>query len=725
MDNNTNDDGRDFDATNEATVAEDTMTDGRDFDATNEATVAEDTMTDGRDEETPTEERAIPRPPDAPTSRKRPCRKQGGRKHERRTGDGTRRPMQRKLNQYALDPITGLIVSVRPGQEIPKGSRVVEQPGGNPKPGIAAFYDLSLLPKGSTIVARWGDVAPEISSDLVARASGLARQAGFGDTARRRMRDQFDRSANPVAAYEAFILEIGGTEALSVAPGTLTTTATRDTVEEAIARAVNTANEKLVEMSDNLPVRLTPAKRLVDALADLPGRVVALDADGNGSIMSVRGIRSDQKAVICQKLRDAGGYRIDVKNTKVEINGDMVRAYIVTARFNAAPIELAAAKTDTKAEVTYGVDEDGAVNARYTVDLYGKTVSTASIPCEPSWASVEVLVDELARRGDQRTRELLSQIAVGFEFPAQILATAIGPVRTLEQARVALERIEAADILGDGYAENVAKAAREVRATDGRRIPVEYRGGFAVLSEFSFHPADIRPHLLPESVAVGEEDVPTRVRRVRFEKGRNGDRLRVVVDEVEVSELNERRATPREGRDPRKEVITAVRENFIAETTRSMTAALLTEPETRADARQASEHERKLRNKVLSKHLSSYSVPGGEIVRLVEILAAEQGDVAWVRWCRDYVKAFRDDAYNRRQRQQDPAEDFFVGAGLTQSDKNLLVMAGTAFLSGRLGRDVATDEFLAVAAEAQVTKEHAYTAIDRGKALARYIKRNG
>jgi len=696
----------------------DTEADRESLDANSDASNGDES---NGDESNGDAERNVPRPPAGNTNRKRPCRKQGGRKQERREGgDAKRRPMQRKLNQYALDPLTGLVTSVRPGQEILKGSRVVEQPAGNAKPSIAAFYDASLLPKGSTVVARWGDDAPAIDADLVARASRLARLAGFGDTACRTMRDQFSRSANPVAAFEAFTLELGGADALTAAPGTVTTTYTREDLDGAIARAVNTGNEKLVELAENLPVRLTPEKRLVDALANLPGMIESLESDGNGCILHVRGIRFDEKAVICQKLRDAGGHRIDVRKTEIVKEGRTLKAYVVSARFNISPIEIAAARTGNKAAIEYTLDESGAVNASYSVDLYGETVSTPVIPCEPSWASVELLVNELAKHGDTQTRELLEQLALEFDVPAQAIVSAIGPVRTLEQARAAIATVKAEDILSEGYAENVAKAAREIRATDGRRIPVEYRGGFAVLGEFSFHPTDVRPQLLPENVLVGVDEVPTRVRRVRFETKKGSNRPRIVVEDVEISELAERRDAYLAGKDPQKALVTAVRENFIAEATRSMTSALVNPPETREGVRNP---EGLAKSRVISKHLDPYTADGGDLVHLVEVLASSAGDEAWSRWCRENVKAFRDDARERRRQGKPAATDFFAAVGTATHAKSFLLEAGAALLENRLGRGVTVDEFVEIARESRVTKEHVFTAVDRGRALAQYLKR--
>jgi len=680
--------------------------------------------------------RSIPRPPKTGRSRKRPCRKQGGRKQERRENP-LNGPKERKLNQYFLHDTSGLVTAVRPGQEIPKGSRVIEQPAGKDtdKPQVAAFYDATLLPAGSTVVARWGYPPAELDAQLVGRAGRLAKLAGYGDQARSTMFDQLRRSANPAAALEALILELGGPDALTAEPGTLTTTATRDSMPAAVLRAVNAGNEKLIELAENLPARLTPEQRLVDALADLPGMVEGLTEDGNGCILRVRGLRFADKAVICEKLRAAGGRHVDVQNTRIEKNGRSVKAYIVSARFNVSAIEIAAARTGRTPEIVYHLTEDGSVHAEYGVDLYGTRVTTPRIPCEPSWASVEALINELERRGDEDTKALLKKLAIEFDVPAQVLTASVGPVRTIEAAREAIGRIRAEDILSDGYAESVAKAPREIRTSDGRRTPVEYRGEGeddgrfrmtrAVLAEFSFHPTDLRPALLPANIVVGEDDVPTRVRRVRFETMKNSSRLRVVVEEVEVSELTARHDAYLEGKDPKKVLLTEVRENFIAEATRSMTTALLDPPKSLAEARNPKELDKRLSWRVYHKHLDPYTVEGGDLVHLVEVLAARAGDEAWSRWCRDNVKAFRDDARERRKQRKDPATNFFDAVGAASHAKSFLIAAGVALLGNRLGRgDVTTEEFVETAREARVTEEHLKLGVNRGRALARHSKRS-
>jgi len=666
-------------------------------------------------------ERSIPRPPKTGSSRKRPCRKQRGRKQERRETSGSDRgPKERKLNQYALDPVSGHISRVHPGQEIAKGARVIEQPAGNAKPSIGAFYNATLLPAGSTLVARWGYPPAELDAQLVGRAGRLARIAGYGDQARSTMFDQIRRSANPNTALEALILELGGPEALTAEPGTLTTTATRDAMTEVVLRAVNAGNETLVELADNLPPRLAPEQRLVDALSDLPGMVESLKEDGNGSILRIRGIRFEDKSVICEKLRAAGGRRVDVDNTRVEKDGRQVKAYVVSARFDVSALEIAAARTGRSAEVSYFVAADGSVNAEYGVDLYGTRVTTPPIPCEPSWAVSEKLVEHLLEHGEPGLSDMVERFSLQYENPVQSIAASLGAVRTVEQAREALTKIAVSDYVTDEFVEGLESAPREVRARDGRRTPVEYRGGFAHLGEFSFHPTDMRPAMLPDTLPVAGEEVPTRVKRVRFETARGSNRPRAVVEDVDISELRERRDAWTEGRDPVKAIVTAVRENFIAEATRSMAATLVNPPESLKTARNP---EAVAKSRVISKHLDPFTASGGELVALVEILAADDGDEAWTRWCRDNVKAFRDDARTRRKTQRPAATDFFDAVGAQPHVRNFLIETGAQLLAKRLGRDVTIDEFLELAEASKVTKEHAYAAVDRGRALAAHLKR--
>jgi len=671
----------------------------------------------------------IPRPPQSRPSRKRPCAKQGGRRQENRAGrdpsadrnPAQRRPAERKLNRYALDVYTGLIRSVRHGEEIAAGSRVVEQPAGHAKPSINAFYDASLLPAGSTLVAHWGLDAPELDPQLVARLGRLAKLAGYGDQARRTMFDQLARSANPAAALEAVIVELGGADALTAAPGELTTTMTREQLAEVVTRGVNVGNEKLVELAENLPAALAPEDALREHLTDLPGMIEDLEADGNGSVLRVRGYRFEDKAAICERLRAAGGRQIDVVNTRVDKDGKKVKAYIVSARFNVAPIELAAARTGRDARVHYRVTEDGTVTGSYRADLYGRTIATPDIPCTPSWASVETLVRELERRGDTATVELLGDLDAGLEDPISGLAGVIGPVRTLTEASARIAALTADDVLGEGYSARLADASTEIRATDGRRIPVEYRGGAAVLAEFTLHPADLRPGSVPETVEGTDGATPTKMRRVRFETKKGSNRPRVVVEEVEVSELRERRQRFLDGKDPKEAVLIEVRENFMAEATRSMVTTLTDPPESLKAARNP---EAVAKSRVLSKHLDPYAAAGGDLVHLVEVIATAQGETAWSRWCRDNVKAFRDDARRRRQQHLEPATDFFAALGLGDQAQDLLREAAAGLLSERLGREVDADEAVRIAQECRVTKEHAYNAVDRGRALAAFVGRS-
>jgi hypothetical protein len=681
------------------------------------------------DTETAENTRAIPQPPKA-ASRKRPCNKQGGRKaqarNQQRRGSAKesvneRQPSARKLNQYVLDDLSGTISSVRAGEDIATGRRVIEQPAGHPRPSINAFYDATLLPAGSTIIARWGDKAPELDPQLVARLGRLAKIAGYGEQARKTMFDQIARSANPTTALQSIITELAGPDALMQPAGELTTTMTREALPELILRGINAGNDDMIEFAESLPMSLASSERLSRSLADIPGMIEDLEADGTGSILRVRAHRFEDKALICDALRDAGGRNIDVKNTHVEKDGRKMRAFIVSARFAASPVEIAAARTGTEPRVDYQITADGQVTARYQVSLYGKMVSTPDIPCEPTPFTVAALVRHLAQQ-DTTLQSTIDQIDTGVAGAAEAVALRLGPVRTLAQLqeRIASVDLTADTVLGEGYTARLAGAGDHIRSTDGRRVGVRYEQGAAVLDELSLHPTDQRILGLPEVVNAVEDDTPAVVSQIRFETKKGSTRPRVIEESVEVAELNARRERFLAKREPREALLIECRENFLGEATRTMAAALITPPNTREEVRNP---EGLAKRVTFSRSIDPYLARSGDLVHLVQVLANSQDEVQWSAWCRDQVKAYRDTVARLRRENRDIPEDFFEVLGMNASARSILLDAAGALLSERLGEKVSDDDVLQLASQAGETmREQSFAAVDRGRALAQFLK---
>ena len=695
-----------------------------------ETTVAEDTAENTENTE---KTRAVPRPPKA-ASRKRPCNKQGGRKADTRRQDrqngerdssNERRPSVRKLNRYTLDEYTGAISAVRPGDPIREGSRVVEQPAGNPRPTINAFYDATLLPAGSTVVARWGDNAPELDPQVVARLGRLATLAGYGKVARKKMFDQIARSANPNAALSHIIVALGGADALERPAGELTTTVTGDELPALVLAGLNAGNDELIDFASNLPSTLTPHARLVEHLSTapdkLPGHVEFLREDGSGTELGILSSDFSKKRQICDSLREAGGRNIEVKNTHVEREGRKMRAFIVSARFAAAPIEVAAARTGVDPMVRYRVTDDGTVVARYETPLYGTIVDTPDIPCDPSPLSVAELVKHLAER-DESLRDTLTKIDAAVSGSPEVIALRLGPVRTLDQLRerIATVDLTADTVLGEGYTARLEAAGDHIRSADGRRVPVRYDQGVAMLDEFSLHPTDQRTLGLPEAVDGLDDDMPATVRQIRFETKKGSKRPSVIEESVEVAELNARRERFLAKREPREALLVECRENFLAEATRTMAAALITPPTTREEVRNP---EGLAKRVTFSRTIDPYLATGGELVHLVQVLANSQPNTMWSTWCRDQVKAYRDTVARLRRENRDIPQDFFAVLGMNAESRNILLDAAGALMSERLGQQVSDEDVTAFATQAaEAIRENSFIAVDRGRALANHLK---
>jgi hypothetical protein len=664
--------------------------------------------------------RSIPQPPKAGRSRKRPCAKQGVRKQESRQRgkvegrQNSGRKEGRKLNTYALDLYTGTIITINSLEDIKKGMRVVEQPVGSPRPSINAFYDAKLLPEGSTIIPHWGYGAAELDQQLVARLGRLSRLAGYGKQARETMFDQLARSADPSAAMQYLIKELGGPGALTDAPGSITTSKTRDELAALVALSINAGNAEPVEFTEILPTRLSANQRITDAFKEMPGEVESIETDGDGCVIRVRGQRHEDKSVICNILRAAGAKdkSISIKNSR--------KAYVVSASLPMTALEAAAAATGKPAACVYRVTEEGYAVAHYEVSLNGRAIITPEIPCDPSIISVRALVKEAAKNNVELAA-LLEQVAVSFEEPSDVIAWRVGPARTVEEVNTRAGQLTAVDILGEEYLEKLANAPRTLTTGDKRRVSVEYKGGFAVLDEMVLHPTDLRAVQLPTALNEVEEDMPVMVTEIRFESRNGSGRPRVVADEITVEELLERRENLLERKGPRAAVLVECRENFLADATRAMALSLTTPRKTAEEVR---DPERLAKSITLNNHVSPYLSEGGALVQLVSVLAAGQGEDAWVSWCRDRVKEFAQTSRQQVRSGGKAPASFFDGISDGETARTLLTQAGIALLSERLGEEASEADLRGLESELrEVIEKHRFTPVDRGRALAGYMRR--
>jgi hypothetical protein len=673
----------------------------------------------------------VPRPPAGAGkgSRKRPCGKNNNRRRERPegevAGETTAAPRSRKLNQYYLDVTTGRAVAMRPGVEAPKGARVIEQPPGFPAPSVAQFYDAALLPAGSTIIPHYGFSTLELDPLLVARFGRLSAAAGMGRQARKTSLDVIGRTTDPVSALRQAIVALGGPDALvcDFKDLTLVEGAGRDVFASVIADAVNAGNTAATRFADGPPAKLLPSKRLVEHLADLPGRVVSLESTDTGSRIEVRCFARSDMETIAQRLRDAGGRRVAVRTTKVvdEENpkeGGRPRrstAFLISGEFSVSAVELASARTGADAELVYIVDETGRSVARYETRLFDQTIVTPSIPVDPTRGSVTVLLRSLAGRSipvDDLVMQI-SGMAARPEEPLAALLDFVGPVRSLDELDSVLTDVDVDDVLGEGSLENWKERPMALELPGNREVPVIFREGIAMLLEESLHVTDHHVLELPDTIDGPSGPVQTFVREVVFVDGR-GRIPRARVKEVPVAELKARREAFLARRDPESALMTEIKENLAGNVARTMGMAL-------AEGRPDGSAKSRARN----KHVEHVLVDGGAMVELVAALAADpsagESGETWTQWCAQHVARYRNHrAKQRSEGDKSDAPSFFsVFRGMNpQMAAQTVEAAAQSFLSLRFGRDVTIEETRAVAEKLRSTVESAaFTGFDRGRAI--------
>jgi len=666
--------------------------------------------------------RSVPAPPagSGKGSRKRPCAKNNNRRHEGResAGEDARRPRERKLNQYYLDVARGCAVAIRPGVNVPKGARVIEQAPGHPAPSVEQFFDASLLPAGSTVIAHYGFTSLDLDANLVARLGRLSALAEVGRQARKTNLDVLGRSTDPTAALRAAIVGLGGPSALDCdfKDLVLLDGVGRDAVSRVVAASVNVGNESATSFSDGPPARLVPSKRLVEHLSDLPGHVVELEPSGNGSRIEVRCFAHGDMEKVAHALREAGGRRVAVRNTKIAPDDARRprRAFLISGEFAVSAAELAAARTKSSARLVYVVDESGRAAARYETQLFDRNVTTPAVPVDPTRESVVTLLKSLSGSSIP-VDDLLMQVGGMATDPAEPLAALVdfvGPVRSIAELEKTLDGVTVDDVLGGGSLSNWLERPRALELPGKREVPLLFRKGSAVLLEEAYHVTDQRILELPDSIDGPNGPVATLVREVVFSDGR-GRLPRVRVNEVPVAEIKRRREAFFAKQDPEKALLTEIKENLVSEVARTMGSAL-------AEGRPDGSAKSRARN----KHVEHVLVEDGAMVALVAALAADpstgESGETWTRWCAQHVSRYRNHrAAQRAEGVKDAPPFFSVFKGMqTGIAVQTVEAAAQSFLSIRLGREVSMEETREMAARVRSAAESAaFTGFDRGRAV--------
>ena len=680
------------------------------------------------------------RRPDKPSQGKRQDRKNGSNQNKKGSNQNKKGS---KKNTYYLDPVTNKVYRCDPDTKIPANARVIRQPPSTRMPSPAAFYDFSLLPKGSSLSAP-PDPAYVKDDDLRKRVGETAKRLGLGEDARRALFQILDCTANRNTAFAEYIKVAND---LGVAaPGS----------HDAALKAAVAAGNTYTSMLGNLPGSVSARTNIVEALAELK-RLFSRDArlidltydDRSGSIMTIECGSYTTMENVCTKLRDNDRLRVPlgakilhVRPEQRVTNGNKHKYWTITVACSEAPaIEIAAALSGESAKISHQLVE-GKVSYQYKVSVNGKVIETPLIPSPPTAASARFLFEQLLAGGEPGLDAMVETFKRDCEDPLSDLAgiaakkfEASGKtICTLEDARQAFSLVDPSDVLSDEKRRSIAEAPRKVVTSTGKDMGVTYRRDAAYIEGFSFHPADPLVVGLPVEVPVGDEQFPTRIRHVRFEEKKNKGGYRVVLEHKNISEIRADREHyfASRAQDPVAALREELRQHFISEVTRDMASMLLNPEE--FQIQNAKEPEEGMKREVRRRHVTPYRSKNGDIIRLVATLTlssppspeAPTWNASWHKWCQDSVNLFNANKNNS------PRGDFFAFAPGAAADSENLIAAGMFLVSERLGRAVSREELYEIAKscglEGDGTGDHKvkseddmWQGVDQGRALARAL----
>lgn len=630
------------------------------------------------------------------------------------------KPVLVKMNRWYLDSDTGTPVKVSLKDEIPDGARVVEQRAGEPSPSFPQFFDFNLLPKGSSLTSAYSSTLIDQDPELRSRYYTALKLLGVGKETRRHMYDRLMLSANPLVSVSHAVEQICGQEALTAPATALTKDSLIITqnpqyaqlallLENISAEAINIGNAQprvalsATDFENELPTTLGTREELapLSKINVLPG-IKASKKQRDAALRSLKESHDDRKSaasivsishrdsrtelvVSCknswqvQALKAAflqsGGTRIqwDSKAHRATIADDYRKLSPVTdvyVSFACSPAEVAHALGGTQPEVSYSVVGD-LVYASHSSSLYGETYDNPPIVCGPSLTTVAEILRFL-EHSDEHIESITSEFQKMVCSPYSAAAEIVGPSNSVAHVAKRIAALTLEDFLDSDTITSLRNLPKTLKTEKGHSHVVEWRDSEAVTDIVVSHSIDT-PHYsgffttlgrgtpasyssvdgLPATIeGVYGEQAPVKVLNVRFFK----DEHKVLVAEAETIDVSRAAATRKKwlGATSIEDAVLAECEAAILGLVSKTVLKGMRTPKGPNDDDRRSVAD--IATKQGRNKFEPYSLEGGEMVLLAQVLAANDPDTGnreWGTFCQKAIGEFyKKVGYERGQKKQ-------------------------------------------------------------------------
>ena len=573
---------------------------------------------------------------------------------------------------------------------------------------------------------------------------------------------------------------------------------TRSLLENFLADAINISNAQTLsplpatDFETELPAVLGTREELapLSKIKVLPGakaskkqRDAALhslkqshDSRQNAaSIVSINYVNSRTELVLSCKnswqvqalkatLLQSGGERIqwDSKAHRATISDDYRKLVPVTdiyVSFACSPAEVAHALGGTQPKVSYSVVGD-LVHASHSSNLHGETYTNPSVICGPSLTAVTEIL-KVAERSDANFQSIVSDFRKVVCDPYSATAEIVGPSNSVSHVAQRIAALSLEDLLDADTITSLRALPKTIKTKKGDSHAIDWRDHEALTDIVVSHGVDT-PHYSGFYTTLGRgtptkhssvddlpatiegphgEKSPVKVLNVRFYK----DEHNTLVAQAEVVDASSAVDTRKKwlNNTDVKDVIWAECEAAVLGLVSKTVLKGMRTPKSPNDEDKRSVSDialKQARNK-----FEPYALEGGEMLLLVQVLAANDADdnnEEWGNFCQESIGEFyKKVSYERGRKKQNfkysniwsyLAERPVEGEPQTAEDysRNILNLT-QSMLSSRAGRQVTEEETKEMAGRLRASlvspssREPGkldngklfYMGVDRGKAM--------